>query len=82
VCHAPSARGWVPGLIGYEALLLREMGYGARGQTGDGVPESGDWAALLVQFDRLGTALSRYVLAERRGDVMGARDVLRARLAG
>lgn len=80
VCHAPSARGWVPGLIGYEALMLRELGYGRQAQAGDGVPDGGDWAALLAQFDRLGAALARYVLAERRGDVMGARDVLRARL--
>ncbi|MFX6254467.1 DNA repair protein RecO C-terminal domain-containing protein, partial [Acinetobacter baumannii] len=29
VCHAPSARGWLPALVSYEVLLLRELGYGA-----------------------------------------------------
>ena len=28
ICHAPSARGWAPALLSYEALLLRELGYG------------------------------------------------------
>jgi DNA repair protein RecO (recombination protein O) len=77
VCHAPSARGWLPGLIAYEALLLRELGYG-----GDSLRESGeDWAGQLAAFDRLGLALERYPLADRRGDVMGARAMLRERLA-
>lgn len=77
VCHAPSARGWLPGLIGYEALLLRELGYG-----GDALREAGEgWEAQLAAFDRLGTHLSRYPLAEHRLDVMGARAVLRERLA-
>lgn len=76
VCHAPSARGWVPALIGYEALLLRELGYGGIG----GVPEGGDWADLLVLFDRSGVQLERYLLADRRLDVMGARAMLRDRL--
>jgi DNA repair protein RecO (recombination protein O) len=72
VCHAPSARGWLPGLIGYETLLLRELGYGG------GVP---DPAAGLAEFDALGTRLERYLLADRPGDVMGARAILRQRLA-
>jgi DNA repair protein RecO (recombination protein O) len=77
VCHAPSARGWLPGLIGYEALLLRELGYG-----GDALRQAGEtWAAQLAAFDRLGEHLASYPLAERHGDVMGARAVLRARLA-
>lgn len=72
VCHAPSARGWLPGLLGYEALLLRELGYG--GQP----PEAG---AGLAEFDVLGQRIERYLLADRRGDVMGARAILRERLA-
>ncbi|MEO5604519.1 MAG: recombination protein O N-terminal domain-containing protein [Novosphingobium sp.] len=77
VCHAPSARGWLPGLLAYETLLLRELGYGA-----DVVrPEPADWPATLAAFDRLGAALARYPLADRRGDVMGARTMLRERLA-
>lgn len=77
VCHAPSARGWLPGLLAYETLLLRELGYGG----GIAPPEPADWAATLAAFDRLGLALARYPLADRRGDVMGARTMLRERLA-
>ena len=77
VCHAPSARGWVPGLIAYETLLLREMGYGGSAPP----PPQVDWAATLSAFDALGPLLSAYALAERDHDVMGARTVLRERLA-
>lgn len=76
VCLAPSARGWVPGLIAYETLLLREMGYGGA------VPQPGaDWAATLAAFDGLTSQLASYGLAERDRDVMGTRAVLRDRLA-
>jgi DNA repair protein RecO (recombination protein O) len=76
VCQAPSARGWLRGMIGYEALVLRELGYG-----GDSLRDSGDdWADQMAAFDRLGAALERYLLADRRGDVMGARALLRERL--
>lgn len=77
ICHAPSARGWLPGLLAYEGLLLRELGYGAATLRSD----LGDWAGTLAVFDRLGRALARYPLADRRGDVMGARTMLRERLA-
>jgi len=76
ICHAPSARGWVPGLIAYEALVLRELGYG---QAIARRPE-GEWAEILDDFDRLGGALARWVLAERRADAMAARERLRERL--
>lgn len=76
ICFAPSARGWVPGLIGYEALLLRELGYGGH------APEPGaDWATTLAELDAMGVLVDRYLLADRRGDVMGARAMLRERLA-
>lgn len=76
ICHAPSARGWVSGLCAYEALLLRELGYGGA------VPDRAeDWAGTLAAFDRIGGQLARYLLADRRGDVMAAREQLRARLA-
>lgn len=75
VCHAPSARGWLPGLLAYEALVLRELGYGASARTG-----GEDWAAQLAAFDALGQRTERYLLADRRGDVMGARAMLRERL--
>ena len=76
VCLAPSARGWLPGLLAYEALVLRELGYGETAiQPGDDLP------TLLARFDALGVRLERYPLAERRIDVMGARAMLRERLA-
>ena len=77
ICAAPSARGWLIGLLSYEALLLRELGYG----TPVARPETDDWAALIGAFDRLGAALARYPLAERQSDVMAARAMLRERLA-
>ncbi len=76
VCHAPSARGWLPGLLAYEALLLRELGYGETAP-----PAGAELPALLAAFDALGQRLDRYPLAERRNDVMGARAMLRERLA-
>lgn len=76
VCHAPSARGWMPGLIAYETLLLRELGYGGAAPLG----MDGDWPAMLAACDRLGLMIERYVLADRRADVMGARALLRERL--
>ncbi|MDE1915845.1 MAG: recombination protein O N-terminal domain-containing protein [Sphingomonadales bacterium] len=84
VCSAPSARGWAPGLVAYEALLLRELGYGARfgaGVDGQRLLAGADWAAVLDGFERTGAALSRYVLADHRHDVMGARERLHARLS-
>ncbi|MFZ9395930.1 MAG: DNA repair protein RecO [Erythrobacter sp.] len=76
VCQAPSARGWLPVVIAYETLVLRELGYGgARPELEDDLP------ALLAAFDRLEGALARYLLADRRGDVMAARQLLRERLA-
>jgi DNA repair protein RecO (recombination protein O) len=77
ICAAPSARGWAMGLLSFEALLLRELGYGEPVAR----PEAGDWAALLAAFDQLGAALARYPLAERQSDVMAARTMLRERLA-
>jgi DNA repair protein RecO (recombination protein O) len=82
ICVAPSARGWAPALIGYETLVLRELGYG-------GAPvlvDAGDWPELMTAFDRTGGELSRYLLADRplagrRSDVMAARSMLRDRLA-
>ena len=78
ICHAPSARGWVPGLLLYEALMLRELGYG--GTRAPGRPPT-DWPALMAAFDRLGLLVGRYLLADQTRDVMAARGLLRERLA-
>jgi DNA repair protein RecO (recombination protein O) len=77
VCHAPSARGWLPGLLRFEALVVRELGYGDFPVPAEGA----DMAGLLKHFDAQGGRIERYPLAERRGDVMGARAMLRERLA-
>ena len=77
ICVAPSARGWAMPLLSYEVLLMRELGYGAPVRR----PESEDWPAMLRSFDVLGRQLERYPLADRRGDVMAARTLLRDRLA-
>ncbi|MFC3173882.1 recombination protein O N-terminal domain-containing protein [Novosphingobium bradum] len=76
VCAAPSARGWLPGLVAYEALTLRELGYGAPAR----LPDPDDTPAQLALLDRLGERLARYALAHRQSDVMAARAILRDRL--
>lgn len=76
ICHAPSARGWAAALVGYEALLLRELGYEVPVRR----PDPDDFPALLDALDRLAPRIARYPLADRRSDVMGARAVLRDRL--
>ncbi|MDE1467953.1 DNA repair protein RecO [Aurantiacibacter sp. D1-12] len=76
ICHAPSARGWASALVGYEALLLRELGYGGAG----GRPE-GELSAVIEVMDALAEPLEHYLLADRRGDVMAARSRLRTLLS-
>jgi len=76
ICHAPSARGWLPGLVAYEVLMLRELGYGAP----QVLPDAHDFPAQLALLDRLGPELARYPLAHRHADVMAARAILRDRL--
>ncbi len=71
ICHAPSARGWASALVGYETLLLRELGYGG------GERPQGDLPDILAAMDRLAGPLDHYLLADRRGDVMAARSRLR-----
>lgn len=75
ICNAPSARGWARALAAYEALILRDLGYGGRG--GDPGEE---WLAILAALRRQGETLESRLLADRRGDVMGARSILLERL--
>ena len=77
ICVAPSARLWAVPLLSYEVLLLRELGYGEP----VGRPGAVDWAGMMAAFDAVGGHLERYLLADRRGDVMAARALLRDRLA-
>lgn len=76
ICSAPSARGWLGGLVTYETLLLRDLGYG-----GGAAPEFADFDAVLAAFDRLFTPIEKHLLAGTYGDVMSARTLLRTRLA-
>ena len=76
ICHAPSARGWTEALLSYEALLLRELGYG-----GSLPSPQADWRLPMEAFVRMGGRIERYLLADHRQDVMAARERLRARLA-
>jgi DNA repair protein RecO (recombination protein O) len=79
ICHAPSARGWTQVLAGYEALLLREVGYG----TAPAPPPQEAWSDLLARLDRQGAALSARLFGDRgraHGRVMAARTVLIDRL--
>ncbi|MEO7247281.1 MAG: recombination protein O N-terminal domain-containing protein [Novosphingobium sp.] len=82
ICMAPSARGWAAALAGYEALLLREMGFGGV----PSLPDSEDFSVVMAMLERLGPQIARHSLADRRSgvkgsDVMGARTVLMERLS-
>lgn len=76
VSLAPSARGWVTGLIAYETMLLRELGYG-----GAHPENSSDFAGQMAALGVLEPLLAHYLLAGRKGDVMAARTQLIERLA-
>ncbi|MGY6551599.1 MAG: DNA repair protein RecO [Erythrobacter sp.] len=83
ICAAPSARGWVAGLVAYETNLLDELGYGARAQAA--LPETasdpaGALAAQIAALRALDAPLAHYLLADARGDVMAARNQLIERL--
>ena len=85
ICHAPSARGWSRALAAYEALLLRELGYGGRVLAGGGGDPGDEWDAILDRLARLGELLDTRLFPDRgvagRGrDVMAARSILVERL--
>lgn len=77
ITHASAARQWAGALIAYETLLVREVGYGSGGSLPPPAHGQGGLAASLVAMDRLAGAIERYLLADRRGDVMAARHRLR-----
>ncbi|AKM09567.1 DNA repair protein RecO [Croceicoccus naphthovorans] len=76
ICNAPSARGWALAMAKFETLVMRDLGYG-----GDMPPMAGDWAAIMDVLERSGRQLSRRLLADRRTNVMGARELMMQRLA-
>jgi len=76
ICAAPSARGWLAVMVAYEAMLLRELGYG-----GAKPDLEADLETQFEAFRQLHRPLARYVLADSPGDVMAARVLLGERLA-
>lgn len=76
ICHAPSARGWLAAMVAYEAMLLRELGYG-----GAKPDMAADLPAQFETFRQLHRPIRDYLLAERVRDVMAARVALGERLA-
>lgn len=69
---APSARAWVAALIGYEGVVLAELGYGSSDvQTND----------ILAALKANGRRLAQDVLTERRASPLDARRRLVERLA-
>lgn len=76
IAIAPSARGWVSGLIAYETLLLSELGYGGAAPL-----PAPDPAVQRDQLAALEGRIAHYLLAGDRRDVMGARRMLTERLA-
>ena len=80
ICTAPSARGWLNGLLRFEALMLRELGYGAGAERR---APSADTCAdtMLERFDAMFRPIEQHLLVGTYGDAMSARTLLRARLA-
>lgn len=76
ICNAPSARGWLGAMVVYETLLLRDLGYG-----GGAAPVFADFDDAFAAFDRLFKPIEKHLLVGTFGDVMSARNLLRARLA-
>ena len=72
---APAARGWAGALVSYEALILSALGFG---QGDSGRPEA--WDDVLAALNRSGARLERYLFADRRADVLAARERLVERL--
>ncbi|EAQ30619.1 DNA repair protein RecO [Erythrobacter sp. NAP1] len=75
ICHAPSARGWLAAMVAYEAMLLRELGYG-----GEKPDMAADLEAQFEAFRRLHRPIRDYLLAGNPRDVMAARVALGERL--
>lgn len=78
---APSARGWIVGLIRYELLLLSELGFG-----GEDFPDlfraRGDaaWPEILAALRGNDAHLAEHLLTGYRADILAARGRLIDRL--
>jgi len=76
ICSAPSARGWLAAMVLFEAMMLRELGYGGAKPDLDAPFEE-----QFEAFRKLHKPLGAYLLADARTDVMAARVSLGERLA-
>ena len=77
---APSARGWAAALVRYEILLLRELGFGLDPEKVATPDSFENWDQIFDGLRLTGRFLERDLLAERRKDVMAARERLVERL--
>lgn len=75
---APSARGWARALILFEMLVIARLGFGPPVVAPIG--EDAQWPAILDALADTGRALDEHIFAERRIDVMAARERLTTRL--
>ena len=75
ICNAPSARGWLAAMNLYEAMLLRELGYGGAKPNLEA-----SFDDQFQTFRQMHKPLGRYLLADTRTDVMAARALLGERL--
>lgn len=74
---APSARGWAPALLRFEALAIAELGYGEAGIAER--PEG--WREIHDALRRTGRAFEAGLIPERRTGVLEARGRLVDRIA-
>lgn len=75
ICHAPSARGWLAAMVAYEAMLMRDLGYG-----GAKPDMAGDLDTQIAAFRKLHKPIGHYLLVDAKTDVMAARVALGERL--
>lgn len=75
ICSAPSARGWLAVMVAYEAMLLRELGYG-----GTKPDLQANFCEQFETFRQLHRPIRDYLLARSARDVMAARTALGERL--
>lgn len=75
ICVSPSARGWLTVMVAYEAMLLRELGYG-----GAKPDLEADFEDQFEAFRQLHRPIRDYLLAGSVRDVMAARTALGERL--
>jgi DNA repair protein RecO (recombination protein O) len=84
---APSARGWAAALVGYELLVLGELGFGLDEEEMLGFPPAlrqrdgtPAWEAIREGLRLTGHFLARDLLIDRQADILAARERLVERL--